>query len=142
MTRTKHPGIESYPKRVAILAVDDTGPDSGARCPHCGAEGRYIYHFLCDDMVIRRAMAGCIHLFKEANRYDPMTRMLRAYFDKLEGMRGQTSSGGPKLASWFRDVEAALEQYQFDADLDKLRQAGVAAFNQREAWLRQKGYRR
>lgn len=41
-----------------FIGVDDTGPESGACCPHCGADGRYIYQWY-EYGVKRAAMAGC-----------------------------------------------------------------------------------
>jgi hypothetical protein len=43
-------------KAFQFLYVDDTGGD--ACCPHCGAEGRYIYHW-AEFGQVRAAMAGC-----------------------------------------------------------------------------------
>lgn len=45
----------------------DGGPcDDGATavCPHCGADGRYIHWFECEDGSKRGAMSGCIKLFR------------------------------------------------------------------------------
>lgn len=41
-----------------FIGVDDTGPESHACCPHCGAEGRYIYRW-AEYGKVRGAMAGC-----------------------------------------------------------------------------------
>lgn len=41
-----------------FIGVNDTGPESGARCPHCGAEGRYIYEWY-EYGEKKAAMAGC-----------------------------------------------------------------------------------
>lgn len=41
-----------------FICVEDTGPQSGACCPHCGSAGRYIYHFKING-VAHAAMAGC-----------------------------------------------------------------------------------
>ncbi len=54
------------PKIVVVLGVQDYGPcDMGATaiCPHCGAEGRYIYSFKCADGSTRGAMRGCLSKF-------------------------------------------------------------------------------
>lgn len=44
-----------------FVGVDDTGPESGARCPHCGAEGRYIYRWT-EFGQPHAAMAGCFEM--------------------------------------------------------------------------------
>src|SRR5689334_19356494 len=42
-------------KPFQFLYVEDTG---GACCPHCGAEGRYIYYW-SEYGQVKAAMAGC-----------------------------------------------------------------------------------
>lgn len=54
------------PKIIIVLGVTDHGPcDGGASaiCPHCGAEGRYVYVFKCADGSTRGAMKGCLAKF-------------------------------------------------------------------------------
>lgn len=41
-----------------FIGIDDTGVESGATCPHCGAEGRYIYNWI-EHGRPHAAMAGC-----------------------------------------------------------------------------------
>jgi hypothetical protein len=49
--------MKNQPK-FKFIGINDTGPESGACCPHCGAEGRYIYMWE-EDGVRHGAMAGC-----------------------------------------------------------------------------------
>lgn len=56
----------TLPLIVEFTGVHDGGPcDDGptAICPHCGAEGRYVFFFDCDDGTSRGAMRGCLSLF-------------------------------------------------------------------------------
>jgi hypothetical protein len=59
----------SLPKIVAFHWVQDTGPADprpNGTCPHCGAEGRWINWFYCDDGKEHGAMNGCLQLFPQS----------------------------------------------------------------------------
>lgn len=51
---------ETLPRIVRFLGTDDC-PDSS--CPHCGATGRYIHHFVLEDGRHAAAMSGCVKLY-------------------------------------------------------------------------------
>lgn len=56
----------TLPKIIAIVDCEDHGPcdpDPSAYCPHCGAGGRYILRFICEDGKVHGAMKGCIQLY-------------------------------------------------------------------------------
>ena len=54
--------LAALPRIIRFLGTSDAGgPD--AVCPHCGATGRYVHSFQCDDGSTRGAMSGCIQLF-------------------------------------------------------------------------------
>lgn len=53
------------PKVVYVTGRDDAGEYGAATCPHCGAEGRYVYRFICEDGTERGAMAGCFKQFPQ-----------------------------------------------------------------------------
>lgn len=56
----------TLPKILAIVDCEDHGPcdpDPSAYCPHCGAGGRYILRFICEDGKVHGAMKGCIQLY-------------------------------------------------------------------------------
>lgn len=55
--------ITSLPTVIRITSVTDAGEKDGATCPHCGASGRYIYHFDCVDGTHRAAMKICFSHF-------------------------------------------------------------------------------
>lgn len=44
--------------KFQFVGVEDCG---NTCCPHCGAEGRYVYTWI-DNGVMRSAMAGCYKL--------------------------------------------------------------------------------
>jgi hypothetical protein len=88
--------IMSYPKVVQVEQIEDTGPESGACCPHCGADGRYITWFITEDGARHGAMAGCFKLF-------PKSRFAIRVAGILEKQRN-----GHKLASWDQKVLEAI----------------------------------
>ena len=57
----------TLPLITRYLHKTDSGPcDDGATatCPHCGADGRFIHWFECEDGSKRGAMSGCVKLFR------------------------------------------------------------------------------
>ena len=83
-----------------FIGVDDTGPESGARCPHCGAEGRYIYHWE-ENGEHRAAMAGC---------YKVLTGHLKkGDFDEYFQLLSEKQAKGKKLNSWDQSVIRLLK---------------------------------
>ena len=59
---------QHLPRVIEVLEVIDCGPGPSASCPHCGADGRYITRFRCDDGTTRGAMSGCFKLFLPRER--------------------------------------------------------------------------
>lgn len=59
---TAFAAVQGLPRIIRYDHVDDSGEYGNATCPHCGAKGRYVHHFLTDEGP-RAAMAGCIKLF-------------------------------------------------------------------------------
>jgi hypothetical protein len=78
-----------------FLGVHDTGPDSGAHCPHCGAEGRYIYNW-AEYGEVRAAMAGC---------YQMLTgKIVKGDYEKvMEGIAVKLSRNKP-LNGWEKTI--------------------------------------
>jgi len=121
--------IGSYPKVVEVERIEDTGPDSGASCPHCGADGRYITWFRTEDGVLRGAMRGCYSLFPQS-KYAARTAAILS-----------KERNGHKLASWDRAILDAIRALPTDgeAKVDALiREADLARHN----WMARAGYRR
>lgn len=55
--------VAALPRIVRFVGKDDA---PGARCPHCGAEGRYVFRFQVADGRFLGAMRGCVQLFPVA----------------------------------------------------------------------------
>lgn len=83
-----------------FIGIDDTGPESGARCPHCGADGRYIYRWEYEGKIYG-AMAGCY-------------KMLTGTIEKGEKERyieliAQKQSRNKELNSWDKSILRMLQ---------------------------------
>lgn len=66
----------NLPSVVRITQFEDCGPvldcmDKPGYCPHCGAEGRYIVHFLATDGQEYAAMRGCFAKWPKSPNYKP-----------------------------------------------------------------------
>lgn len=124
----------TLPKILAILGCDDHGPcDDGATasCPHCGADGRYVYHFLCDDGKVHGAMAGCIQLFPK----HPLTNKIKTVFEKKRDYDKKKW----KLAEWDQTVIDACGGLQTQAITTTEWERRVKhAFDHRAAYLNRK----
>jgi len=94
------------PKIIIVLGVNDHGPCEGgasAICPHCGAEGRYVYIFKCDDGTTRGAMRGCIQKFPRHAFADESQRIL----DK----EADYKTRGWSLPSWDIAIQSAINEF-------------------------------
>ena len=125
------------PAIICIERVEDNGPveDSSATCPHCGAQGRYIFWFKCDDGTQRGAMKGCLSKFK-------MHRFAKIASDILYKQR-ENERKGWKMASWDVSVMDAIEAFArgeiSESDVEcEMNKAGRA----KAAYMARKGYRR
>jgi hypothetical protein len=92
---------KDYPRIIAHLGVTDHGPSDDGRgsttCPHCGADGRYVHHFLLENGTKGAAMSGCIKLF-------PMSELA------IEQKRiNEKESSRRKLNSWDEKALDAIE---------------------------------
>lgn len=123
------------PKIVRFDGVTDSGEYGAATCPHCGADGRYVYHFTTEDGQRGGAMAGCIQLFPVSALADEHKRILERQKDRDK--RSQ------KLASWdvakLEAIDAVAAGTMSTADALTV----VTRENdKRSRWLAKKGYRR
>lgn len=148
---------QTLPEIVAIVGMRDFGPSDGEGstcCPHCGASGRYVWHFICADGSRRGAMRGCIQLFPGSkSRY---AKLVQEAFDrkaKVEEENRSLSVLAPKrkLASWWQEMIDAAEEFgsaklpdhdAIQAATLKLNQAIAGAEGRRQDWLRRNGYGR
>lgn len=121
------------PEVLFVLDLHDSGEFGNASCPHCGAEGRYVYTFACADGTTRGAMAGC---FKKFRKHRYAKRMERILTKALAAHKQ-----GRKLASWDTDVEAAIRDFhqgvKTEAEADAIiRRADL----RKQDYMRSKGY--
>jgi hypothetical protein len=123
---------EALPKIIAIVGIEDHGPcdpEPTASCPHCGADGRYIYHFICEDGSHRGAMAGCLKLFPK-----------HQFAEKVQGVFKKSleaRKSGRRLASWDEDVLKATEMLESGAIQQREWEARLSgAFYRRAAYLK------
>lgn len=126
--------VSTLPKVVEMLSLEDTGPESGATCPHCGADGRYIYHFRCEDGNEYGAMSGCVQLFPKSK--------YAARMEKLLAKEKDNTKTGRTLAGWDVEVQDAIRAFM-DGDITES-QADARIRNadaKKTAWMKTKGYR-
>lgn len=103
------------PRIIRFDGMHDGGPcDDGptATCPHCGADGRYVFWFDCEDGTHRGAMSGCIKLFPVS----PVAEVDRKLIEKLHDLQKRYGKE-TTLNSWQRKIREAIDAfYAGDAD--------------------------
>lgn len=128
------------PAVVAVIEERDYGPSDGegsANCPHCGALGRYVIIFICEDGSKRGAMRGCFKLFPGSN--SPAARLVQEAFTRQR----QAKADRKTLASWWADMIAAAETLSRGPEAVQAFLGAVnAAESRRQAWLSRKGFGR
>lgn len=125
----------TLPRIVRFDGCDDSGEYGNATCPHCGAKGRYVYRFRCEDGVERGAMAGCIQLF-------PVASIAREHQRIIERQSDRAKRGG-KLAGWDEAKLAAIQSFYDGAATEGDTLRTIERENaRRQAWMDRKGYRR
>lgn len=87
-----------------FLYIEDHGPcDDGrgsAICPHCGAEGRYIYHWT-ENSEHRAAMAGC---------YKALTGHLRkGEYEHYMELLSEKQAKNKQLNGWDKSIIRLLD---------------------------------
>lgn len=130
--------VTSLPMIVEFLYTSDAGPSGGGKgsavCPHCGADGRYVHYFKCDDGSTRGAMSGCIKLF-------PVSIVAQEHMRIVERLGELRKQYGPdaKLNSWQAKMLEAIESHyagtitKEDAiSVIKREKAEMAAYRQRK----------
>lgn len=137
------PKPADLPTVLAILNVHDGGPCDGgygsATCPHCGAEGRYIIEFLCDDGSTRGAMKGCFQLFRGSNTLT--SKLVQEAFERKRAAKENKT----KLASWWADMIAEVADFKANGgpeDFQLFCNNILAIDARRQAWLSKNGYGR
>lgn len=102
MATAKHI-YSDLPKIVYFIGLDDSGEYGNANCPHCGADGRYTYYFVCDDGTTRGAMKGCLSKFK-------MHGFAKIHATLLEKQKDYSRKNW-KLPSWDLRMLEVIEQF-------------------------------
>jgi hypothetical protein len=101
--RTKKSPAADLPRIIRFDGKSDAGEYGAATCPHCGADGRYVWSFLCEDGTRRGAMAGCIRLFPVSAVADEHRKIMERQADR--------EKKGRNLASWDVAKLAAIEAF-------------------------------
>lgn len=123
------------PKLLVLLGRHDSGEYGNAACPHCGALGRYVYSFLCEDGQRYGAMSGCIKLFPKADPW--LYSIIEKAFDKEQDAKDNKT----KLASWWTEmIEAVNEVSNGKITVEEMRSRVRSAESRRQAWLTKNGY--
>jgi hypothetical protein len=132
----------NLPEVIEVLALEDAGEFGAANCPHCGAEGRYVYRFTCADGSERGAMRGCFKHFPKHRFAERCAKILAKEKDNRTASR--QSWGEPrKLASWDQETLDAIRNFaagriqEWEAD-DIIRRAD----GRKRAWMKSRGYTR
>lgn len=127
---------EKLPKILAVLACDDHGacdPEPTAVCPHCGADGRYVYTFLCDDGTTRGAMKGCIKLFPRSPA--------AGQCEKALAKQSLASRGKGYASKWDERILTAIDQLRAGTlEIRTLEAICEGIVREKKAWMRSKGY--
>jgi hypothetical protein len=123
---------EARPTVVAVLGKDDHGPCDGGgstRCPHCGAEGRYVFTALMSDGATKQMMAGCLKTF----RLSPVAKTCERALSKPRDERSR----------WDARIIEALDQLRAKqiGMQDLYRVCDRVAYEKRQ-WMIQKGWAR
>ena len=95
--------VQSLPR---IVRFGETHDSPGSSCPHCGADGRWIYTFTLDNGRTAGAMRGCLSLF-------PVSRVAREELRLREKLAKYQKSYGVSATLNRRDSEAldAIEAF-------------------------------
>lgn len=150
MTMPKLKPTQTLPEIIAIVGMQDFGPCDGGSstcCPHCGAEGRYVWYFICADGSRRGAMRGCLQLFPKAAGSSRYAKLIQEAFDRQAKAKEEKKN----LASWWREMVEAAEEFGQDkypdhdhiqAALSILHTKVANAEGRRQDWLSKNGYGR
>jgi hypothetical protein len=150
MPRTEYreiKAISTLPKRIITLRTIDCGPmeegssDPTGNCPHCGAGGRWIHVFLCDDGLIYGAMSGCINLFGEGPKTKLAIMGEKAMDKEKELIRASAKGSKKTIAKWFTAVLDALRDLELGTiTLEEAEKIGMNEYSKRNTWLLDNGF--
>lgn len=103
------PVLSSLPKITRFLGTSDAGSPrdgGGTVCPHCGAEGRYVHSFECEDGSRRGAMSGCIKLFP----VHPIAQVDLTLNEKERDLVKRFGKGAT-LNTWDKQIRGAIDAF-------------------------------
>lgn len=129
---------KTFPRIVAVTDVIDHGSCDGQGngiCPHCGAEGRYVYRFICEDGTTRGAMKGCLQLFPKSQ----ISRACETAFSKqkaADAKKGYISRADAEIVATARAFAAGTKT------LRDLERAVASARIAKDHYMRKMGWRR
>jgi hypothetical protein len=135
--------IQNLPSIIVRLYTEDYGEYGAACCPHCGAKGRYIHTFLCDDGKLHSAMAGCIKLYP--HKITTMSKMAEIALKKQKELNDHNKKTGnnQKLTSWFQATIDTLENLKNGkTTISEANTIICDQYNKRDWWLRKNGYKK
>lgn len=133
--RSNIKATSTLPSIVAFIETHDSGEYGNATCPHCGAEGRYVHTFICDDGTRRGAMSGCINLFRVSK--DWATKLCMEAFKRQRDAKDQDR----RLATWWQEmIEACGKLGEGTISVEEWRSLVGQAENRRQQWLSNNGY--
>jgi len=117
---------DTLPRIIYFQSLQDCG-DSNAQCPHCGAKGRYIYWFICEDGQRRGAMSGCVKHF-------PWHRFAHEHKRILDKSRTKK-----KLTSWDDEMVKAIEAFADGSIDERTADSRIRlAKKRRESWMKRR----
>lgn len=123
------------PQVLYIEHLEDAGEGGAGTCPHCGAVGRYIYHFTCTDGSRRSAMRGCFSHF-------PKHPFAERHAQILEKQKANAKKGW-SMASWDKSVVEAIEQFgRGEITEREVKNIILVADGNKKSWMKRKGFRR
>ena len=116
--------VASFPKVLMVTRFEDAGEFGGTKCPHCGADCRYVRWFVCDDGVERGAASTCFSLYPKS----PLAAAASKVYDKVQQRRKLNGWDTAKLDAF----EALRAGRSTEAEVSEVCRRQDA---QRRAWL-------
>lgn len=109
----------------ALIGEQDRGV---THCPHCGARGRYVRTFLCEDGTTKEAMRGCYQKWPKSG-VPTQIALARSRADKALGY-------GRTVASWDAHIlESDTAFQQGSMTMEALKRAIEHWEKMRQEWL-------
>lgn len=128
--------IATLPRITFVTKVQDFGP-GGASCPHCGAIGRWVTEFVCEDGETRGAMRGCIKLYPQGPFVTKSIELLDKERKEAEGMKGY------RLNKWDIEQLAAINSAQLgNISIAQAMEIIRTSDKSKKNWMKSRGYAR